>query len=243
MLIDAHVHLLPPKRQAGLIQWIHRFFPHHPIPETVTQDECIADYEKLGADYIFNLVYPILPEETEELIDFNADLRLRYPWIVPWGSLHVENPDKRKIVERCIVQEDFLGLKFHPFIQRFDPLDPRMFDVYERLQELGRPVIFHTGYEEFYGHSLPMEELIENFPRMPVVFAHSLFPDFHKAWRILDRYDHVWMDMTNNFSALWDERYRFAAPTEAKAKLLDGLATRSDRVMFGSEHPAGLGTL
>jgi predicted TIM-barrel fold metal-dependent hydrolase len=246
MLIDVHVHLLPPKRLAKLMQWMHRLFPQHPVPETVTLDDCIIDYKKLGVDYLFNLAYPIFPQETEELIDFNADLRGRHAWIVPWGSLHVENPDKGRIVDRCIVQQDFLGLKFHPFIQRFDPLDPRMFEAYQRLQELGRPVVFHTGFEELYRGSLPvatMEQLARNFPRLPVVFAHSLFPQFDEAWRILDRYDNVWMEMTNVFGALWDDRYPSGTVVADKARLLGGLATWSDRVMFGSDHPAGMGSL
>jgi predicted TIM-barrel fold metal-dependent hydrolase len=246
VLIDVHVHLLPPRRLAKLMEWMHRLYPQHPVPTTVTLEECIADYKNLGADYLFNLAYPIFPGETEGLIDFNADLRRRFPWIVPWGSLHVENPDKGRIVERIIVREDFLGLKFHPFIQRFDPLDPRMSEAYQRLQALGRPVVFHTGYEELYRGSLPvatMEELVRNFPRLPFVFAHSLFPAFEEAWRILDRYDNVWLEMTNVFGSLWDPRYPPGVAGVDKARLLDGLATRSDRVMFGSDHPAGMGSL
>ena len=246
MLIDVHVHLLPPRRLAKLMEWMHRLFPQHPVPVTVTLDDCIADYKKLRVDYLFNLAYPISPDETEGLIDFNGDLRRRHPWIIPWGSLHVENPDKGRIVERCIVEQDFLGLKFHPFIQRFDPLDPRMFEAYQRLQELGRPVVFHTGFEELYRGSLPvgtMEEVARNFPRMPVVFAHSLFPEFDEAWRILDRYDNVWVEMTNVFGALWDDRYPSGVAVGDTAKLLDGIATWSDRIMFGSDHPAGIGSL
>lgn len=246
MLIDVHVHLLPPWRLSKLMQWMHRLYPHHPVPVSVTLDECIGHYRRLGADYLFNLAYPIFPTETEELIDFNADLRRRHPWIVPWGSLHVQNQDKGRIVERCIVQQDFLGLKFHPFIQRFDPLDPRMFEAYQRLQDLGRPVVFHTGFEEMYGGSLPvatMEELVRSFPRLTFVFAHSLFPEFDEAWRMVDRYDNVWLEMTNVFSVLWDERYPPGSVEPDRKKLLDGIATWSERVMFGSDHPAGMGSL
>jgi predicted TIM-barrel fold metal-dependent hydrolase len=246
VLIDVHVHLLPPWRLSKLMQWMHRLYPQHPVPATITLEECIADYKRLGVDYFFNLAYPIFANETEGLIDFNADLRRQYPWIVPWGSLHVENPDKARIVERIIVREDFLGLKFHPFIQRFDPGDPRMFEAYQRLSELGRPVVFHTGFEELYGGTLPvatMERLVQDFPRLPFVFAHSLFPEFGEAWRILDRYDNVWLEMTNVFGVLWDTRYPSGVAFVDKAQLLDGLAARSDRVMFGSDHPAGMGSL
>ena len=96
----------------------------------MTPEQCIAYYDTIPVDCIFNLVYPIREDET-------------------------------KVVNR----------KFHPFIQAFDPLDPRMMPAYERLAAWRRPVVFHTGYEEFYGLSLPpetMEEIARLFPTLPV---------------------------------------------------------------------------
>lgn len=246
MLIDIHVHLLPPKRLAGLLKWMHRYYAGHPVPVDVTLDELIDDYAKLKVDYLFNFAYPIEPQETEALIAFNADLRRRHPWIIPWGSLHPGNPGKARIVELSIRDRDFLGFKFHPFIQRFDPLDPRMPEAYQALQDAGRPCVFHTGFEEFYGLSLPvstMEQIVRSFPRLPVVFAHSLFPEFGDAFRMLERYDTVWLEMTNVFGALWDDRYRVAKLEPQKKVLLEGIGAHSDRIMFGSDHPAGMGTL
>ena len=246
MLIDMHVHLLPPKRLAGLLKWMHRYYAGHPVPVDVTLDQLIDDYAKLKVDYLFNFAYPIEPQETEALIAFNAGLRSRHPWIIPWGSLHPENPGKAQIVELCIRDHNFLGFKFHPFIQRFDPLDPRMPEAYQALQDLGRPCVFHTGFEEFYGLSLPvstMEQIVRSFPRLPVVFAHSLFPEFGDAFRMLERYDTVWLEMTNVFGALWDDRYRVTKLEPQKKVLLEGIGAHSDRIMFGSDHPAGMGTL
>lgn len=246
MLIDAHVHLLPTKRLAGLLRWMHRFAPWHPIPLDVTLEDCIRHYEKLGVDYLFNFAYPIDPEETDGLMEFNRDLGRRFPWIIPFGSLHPANPDKAGIVDRCIREYGFLGFKFHSFIQKFDPLDPRMQETYQRIHELGRPCVFHTGFEEWYGLSLPvstMEEVARNFPKMTVVFAHSLFPYFADAWRIMERYDNVWVEMTNVFGSLYDPRYRLGEYAEEKRTLLEGLKMWSSRVMFGTDHPAGMGTL
>lgn len=245
MLIDVHVHLLPPRRLAGLLKWMHRLCPIHPVAVDVTLEELIGDYAKVGVDYLFNFAYPIEPQETEELILFNAELRRTHPWIIPWGSLHPENPRKARIVERCVRDHGFLGFKFHPFVQRFDPLDPRMAEAYQALQNANRPCVFHTGFEELYGLSLPvstLEEIVRTFPRLPVVFAHSLFPEFAEAFRLLERYDTVWLEMTNVFGALWDDRYRIKKLEGRREVLLDGINSWSDRIMFGSDHPAGMGT-
>ena len=37
------------------------------------------------------------------------------------------------------------GFKFHPSLQAFEPNDPRYYPLYEALQELGVPALFHTG--------------------------------------------------------------------------------------------------
>jgi hypothetical protein len=246
VLIDCHVHLLPPRRLANLMKWMHGFYPEHPIPADVTLAQCLDHYDALGPDYIFNLVYPIWPGETDEINRFNFDLHRAHPWIIPFGSLRVDDPDKPAIVERCLRDYGFLGLKFHPFIQRLDPLDPRMMPAYERLAAWGRPCVFHTGFEDFYGKSLPtevMEEVARAFPRMPVVFAHSLFPKFEEAWRIVERHDNVWLDMTNVFAAFWDKRYVLKEYDTAKRLLLDGVGPHSERIMFGTDHPSGMGTL
>lgn len=246
MLIDCHVHLLPPRRLAGLLKWMHDFYPHHPIPVDVTLEQCIADYDLLDVDYLFNLVYPIRGTETAEVNRFNFELHRRHPWIIPFGGLHPADDDKGAIVDRCLGEYGFLGFKVHPFIQRVDPLDSRMMDAYERLAAWGRPLVFHTGFEEFYGKTLPvdtLEEVARLFPRMPVVFAHSLFPHFGDAWRLVQRYDNVWLEMTNVFSNLWDPRYMLKEYASHETMLLEGIGPHSERIMFGTDHPSGAGTL
>ncbi len=46
------------------MKWMHGFYPEHPIPRTVTLEQCIAYYDTIPVDYIFNLVYPIRADET-----------------------------------------------------------------------------------------------------------------------------------------------------------------------------------
>jgi Amidohydrolase len=194
------------------MKWMHGFYPEHPIPRDVTLEQCIAYYDTIAVDYIFNLVYPIRDDETEVVNRFNLELQQRYPWIVPFGGLHVADPDKGAIVERCLGEYGFLGFKFHPFIQAFDPLDPRMMPAYERLAAWKRPVVFHTGYEEFYE-------------------------------RIVERHANVWLEMTNVFSSFWDRRYVLKEYDTEKRLLLEGIGPHSERIMFGTDHPAGSGTL
>lgn len=102
MLIDCHVHLLPARRLQGLMKWMHRFYPEHPVPMDVTLGECLAHYDALPVDYVFNLVYPLRHDETEDINRFNVELHRRHPWVIPFGGLHVEDADKGAIVDRCL---------------------------------------------------------------------------------------------------------------------------------------------
>jgi len=56
-----------------------------------------------------------------------------------------------------------------------------------------------------------------------VVFAHSLFPRFDDAWRIVERYDNVWLEMTNVCSSFWDRRYVLKEYDTEKRLLLEGI--------------------
>jgi hypothetical protein len=42
VLSDCHVHLRPRRRLAGLMKWMHGFYPEHPIPRDVTLEQCFV---------------------------------------------------------------------------------------------------------------------------------------------------------------------------------------------------------
>jgi predicted TIM-barrel fold metal-dependent hydrolase len=49
--------------------------------------------------------------------------------------------------------------------------------------------------------------------------------------------------MTNVFSSFWDRRYVLKEYDTEKHLLLEGIGPHSERIMFGTDHPAGSGTL
>ncbi|MBI3089163.1 MAG: amidohydrolase family protein [Candidatus Tectomicrobia bacterium] len=257
--VDAHAHLLPAKRLASLLRWVERRQPRHPYPESTPLDHLLREYQELGVELVFNMIYPIFERTTEELNRFNFELaRSRAPRILAVGSLHVSDADKLAIVDTCMQTYGFLGLKFHPFIQRFLPWDERLFPVYERMSELRRPVFLHTGFEKFYDAELPIEklerEILQRFPELPLVFLHALFPHFDEAFRLVESYPHLYLDLANVYGSLvappspgLHGEPQPAAPRRklerAAERLFQGLEVWHHRVLFGTDHPAGTGTL
>jgi len=214
-MIDAHVHILPRARIRGLMRWIHRSFPDHPVLRDIDEAGIREDLSTHGVRGFFNHVYPLTEGETDSLNEFCRELSVRMPEAAPFGSLHVETPDKKKVMTRLIESFRFVGLKFHPFIQDFDPADDRMLLVYGMMEEYQRPVFIHTGFDDFYGKKLPADRIaaiLRRHPDLPLVLSHVFFPNFRDAETIMDKYPGVYLDATNVFGAL--KMFRDAARDE-----------------------------
>jgi predicted TIM-barrel fold metal-dependent hydrolase len=231
------------------MRWIRRAFPGHPVSEDVSADKIVSDLREAGVTHFFNLAYPLREHETESINEFNLDFCGRTPGAIPFASLHPETPDKAGVGERAL-GAGFVGFKFHPFVQGFDPWDRRMDPLYELLQEAGRPVLFHTGFELFYKKPMPVSELekmLNRFPRLPVVLVHMAFPELEWAFKMLEKRPDLYLDATNVLACLRPAyRPMLAAVPDGdrfSEVLVDGLERHRGRVMYGSDHPAGMGGL
>ena len=253
-ILDCHIHILPPARIGGLVRWIKKSFPGHPSREDTTPKEILEDLRECGVGKVFNLVFPLKEEETESLNEFNRELAASHEGIVPFGSLHIETPGKDGVVERCITELGLAGIKLHPYAQGFEAFSPAFEPVFRKLNELKRPFIVHTGFDIFYGKTQDLEYLsgiLDRYPEMPVVLVHSLFPRFELALSLLERYGSLYLDMTNVIACMkyylddpgfWESQAGFeevAGSLDYFYRLLDGF---SDRIMFGTDHPAGMGS-
>ncbi|MBN2223299.1 MAG: amidohydrolase [Deltaproteobacteria bacterium] len=250
-IIDAHIHIMPHSRIGGLMRWIRKAFPDHPVDPAIDEAGILSDLSDQEIRFFFNYVYPLKPEETDGLNAFNEELARRLPHSAPFGSLHLNTADKRAVTRRCIQEHRFVGLKFHPFVQRFNPADERMFVVYELMEEYERPVVLHTGFEDFYRMKMPpadIERILRRFPRLVLVLSHCLFPHFREVRALMEEYEGIWLDATNVFGAL---KYLelLEGPTKDHAWAQIGTLFRdlvsdfSKRTLFGSDHPVGMGTL
>ncbi len=251
-IIDAHIHIMPPERLRGLMRWIKKAFPNHPVDPRITEDGICEELRENGVKFFFNYVYPLRPAETDSLNDFNLALGERIIRAAPFGSLHIDTENKRDVVKRCVDDYKFVGMKFHPFVQGFDPADERMFVVYELMEDYARPVVLHTGFDDFYQKDMVsevFEKILNRFPELPFVLSHAIFPRFFEAGSLMERFPNVYIDATNVFGAL--KLYKDHGDSE-EARLSGeryGEEFRSlvlgfpKRTIFGSDHPAGMGGL
>jgi hypothetical protein len=254
MIVDSHVHILPPSRTRGLVRWIHRIFPGHPSSEDMTADQVLEDLAACGVEKVFNFVFPLKEEETEPLNAFSREVASAYPDVTGFGSLHAKTPRKEEVTERCIAEYGLAGIKLHPYVQLFEAFSPTFEPMFSKLEELARPFVVHTGFDVFYRQTQDLDYLrgiLEGHPGMPVVLVHSLFPRFTLAYELMSEYPQLYLDMTNSVSAMrWyrESPGKWTSHEEGRqiAENLDHfeplLEEFSSRTMFGTDHPAGMGS-
>jgi len=255
-IIDSHIHIFPPKRMKHAIQWVKRFIPSLPFDHTLTEDEILAHLEEAGVSLFFNYVYPLSPAETRKLNRFNYALSKKVSKAICFGSLHPGNDQKPKIIYEALFDFDLVGLKFHPFVQGFSILDRRMHEVYRVMEKLNRPIVFHTGFDHFYGAQMRPEEMeiiLTRYPDLVVVIAHMFYPHIDQAFRFLKKYKNVYLDGTNIFSdycePLNGENIFEGSLVRKGGKRcfhiyfhhsLQDLERYSYRIMFGSDYPVAM---
>lgn len=241
---DCHTHLFPDRRMGGLMRWIHRAIPDFSVPVDITADRAIADLRARGAVRWANLLFPIAPGEARSLHAYGAELAERIPEITPFGGVHAEDDDAAEVVEEALTLHGMAGLKFHPMVQGFDPWDPRLATALDVCEAAGAPIYIHTGYDDWYGHHIDragMEQMLTERPNLPVVLPHVGFPDLAWAIGLADRHPQVWLDLTNvPGSFAWMPQ----PDGDALRQLLhDAVRRLRDRVLVGTDYPAGMGNL
>ena len=243
--IDPHVHLLPDERTAGLMRWLHRGLPGVAIPIDITWEQALADLRAAGAQRLVNLLFPLRAGEAEELHRFGAALSARERDVVPIGGVHVEDQDPARVVRTAIEDHGMRGLKLHPMVQRFPPGHPALAPAIAALAGYALPLYVHTGFDEWYGWDYDLGELeriAERHPSIPLVLCHCAFPRLEWATEMARRHPQVWLDTTNVFGSI----VRVADGDSRAAldrRLQDAFEAAPDRVFFGTDYPAAMGTL
>jgi uncharacterized protein len=176
---------------------------------------------------------PISSEEIAEGASRNNDV------LIPFGSVDPHRSDAASRIRSLAEDFGVRGFKFHPTVQNFDPSDIRFYPLYELIQELGLPVIFHTG-QTGIGAGLPggfglklrlsnpllLDDVAADFPALKIVMAHPSVPWQDEALAVATHKANIWIDLSG-----WSPKY-FPQNLVRQANSL-----LQDKVLFGSDFP------
>jgi len=175
--------------------------------------------------------------------DIVAEIVERYPdKFIGFGSIDPNNVESGvKELERIVNELNLSGLKLVPYIQNFDPSDKKFYPIYEKAQELGIPILLHTGMTYVphgkldYCHPLKIDEIALNFPDLKIILAHFGWPWVVDAAILAMRHKNVYLDISDCFSGTPYEHLKTLLIEQIPQRIVERFI--SDKILFGSNYP------
>ncbi|WP_369373099.1 amidohydrolase family protein [Promicromonospora sp. Populi] len=242
--IDLHVHV--EKDHLG----------HHSLPGEVIEaaaryfraptdrldiDETAAYYrERHMAAVVFTVdATTALGHPPNNLEDLVAGAARNNDVLIPFGSVDPHGPDPVAAIRYQAEALGVRGFKFHPSLQDFDPSDARWAPLWSAVEELGLPVIVHTG-QTGIGAGMPggagirlelsnpmlLDRVAAAHPHLTIVMAHPSVPWQDEAIAVATHKANVHIDLSG-----WSPKYFPPQLVRQAGSLLQA------KVLFGSDFP------
>lgn len=188
----------------------------------------------LGWDAETNTGNPPVPNEhVAEVRDDFSD------FFVGFGSVDPLKDDCVADARRCVEDLDLSGFKFQQIAQGFDPSDPEHEALFDTIEDLGVPCVFHGGNSTMgagapggrglrvrHGDPLMIDDLAAKHPDLQILIAHPAFPWEKEQLAVCQQKGNVYMDLSGWLPKYIDEQVLHYAGTVLR-----------DKVMFGTDYP------
>lgn len=239
-ITDIHVHIQPwnmlkPEVRARMAQGRPDYADLERMmddPERVLRRMDEAGIARIG---IINYVSPLMGF-TAEVNPWVAELARRAPErLIPFGGVDPRGPRPAEQVER-LRELGVRGIKLHPPHQEiaanaYRQGEAALAEMYGRAEELGLPVMVHTGTSIFpgarnvYADPLPLDDVGVDFPDLTVILAHlgrPLFAD--AAFFLLRRHPNFYGDVSG-------------IPPRGLLRYFPRLEVVADKLLWGTDWP------
>jgi predicted TIM-barrel fold metal-dependent hydrolase len=232
-VIDAHVHLLPPRLQAAIREFFAaRGFPARDFAYPADPGEVCARLAADGITGAWTLPYARRPGTAAELNASMAALvrEQRGGPVRLTGGCTVHPGDENPVAVLRTAVED-LGLrvvKLHCSVGGYQPDDPRLDPVWEYVSQVAVPVVLHAGHAPD-GHTeeaelRPVAEVARRHPEARVIIAHCGHTAAAAALRLAAGHPGIHADLTPVIH-------------DPVAVAPDRLAALAGKLLFGSDAP------
>jgi predicted TIM-barrel fold metal-dependent hydrolase len=243
--IDVHVHVEQDlhghlSMDDELLAAASKYFkgdPYHPTVPQIAEDYRAQHMAAVifTVDSELTTGHPTLSnEEIAEAAAAHPDV------LIPFGSIDpARGPAGVRSARRLVEDHGVRGFKFHPSIQAFAPNDPAVYPMYEELQSLGVPALFHTGQTGIgaglpggrgiklrYSDPMLLDDVAADFPGLTIIMAHPSVPWQDAAISVATHKANVYIDLSG-----WSPKYFPPQLVRAANSLL------KHKVLFGSDYP------
>ena len=184
-IIDIHTHIYPNKIARKATDSVRDFYQIDGSNMDGTVEMLRQRGAQAGIDQYVVLPVSNTPHHVQSINDFILSQTKLYDDFIGFGTLHAEMDGLMDELER-VWNMGLHGIKMHPDSQRFHIDDPRLFPVYDAMQD-HLPVMLHMGDPRYpYSHPARLRRVLDLVPRLQVIAAHfGGYRLFHTAWELL----------------------------------------------------------
>ena len=185
-IIDIHTHIYPDKIARKASDSVRDFYQ---LEGSLSMDGTVEMLLRRGAEAGISryVVLPVsnAPNRVRSINSFILEQVGIHDNFIGFGTLHAEMDGLMDEVE-WILSNGLRGIKMHPDSQRFPIDDPRLFPVYDALQEK-IPIMLHMGDQRYnFSHPVRLRRVLDTFPKLEVIAAHfGGYSMFHTARELL----------------------------------------------------------
>ena len=145
-----------------------------------------------------------------ECNDLTASFVARCPdKLIGFMSVHPRDPKALEEMERCYHSLGLKGIKMGCNFQNFDPNGEEAARVFGRAEEMGLPILFHTGTCKVqfadldWAHPRHMDRVAMRFPKLKIILAHMSHPWHQDAIVVIRKHPNVYADISGQFYRPW----------------------------------------
>ncbi|MEV7694313.1 amidohydrolase family protein [Microbacterium sp. NPDC089189] len=244
--IDVHVHVQiddsgrtasPPALTAAMAAYFGSSEP----PRTV---DATAHYyrERRMAAVVFTVdATTNLGHAPNSIDDLAAGAHRNADVLIPFGSVDpLQGEAAVEEARRQALELGVRGFKFHPSVQGFDPSADEFDPLWTTIEELGVPIIVHTGqtgagagtpggwgFRLSLSNPMLLDDVAARHPDLQVIMAHPSVPWQDEALSIATHKLNTWIDLSG-----WSPKYFSPALVRAARTYL------KHKMLFGSDLPA-----
>lgn len=154
--------------------------------------------------------------------------------LIPFASINpylTEGGGSGPEARRLLKEAGFRGVKLYPTYHYFYPNDPLVYPLYAVAEEMGVPVMVHTGSSVFkgarlkYGDPLFLDDVAVDFPGLKLLIVHSgrgLW--YNNAFFLARLHENVYMEVAG-------------LPPQKLLEYFPELERNADKIVFGSDWP------
>jgi predicted TIM-barrel fold metal-dependent hydrolase len=242
--IDVHVHMSDDasiKARGERAQQMARYFGRERKP--VSFEEMADQYRARNmmaiimntTDQTITGLTPVPNSHVAQAVKRHPDIFMGFGVIDPWQG-KVALDEIRRIKD--------LGLhgvgELNPARQQFFPNDTRFYPLWEEVQKLGLPILFHTGmagagagtpggmgFKLKYTQPIHLDDVAADFPELQIIGAHPSWPWQAESLAIARHKLNFYIDLSG-----WAPKYFPRELVQQANSILQ------DKILFGSDWPS-----